>query len=546
MTTDWKQICKTHQEKINSKIPKEWLLSEWPKPITPPYNVISSIEAALTPREIELTTKYSATELAEQLKTGNLSSYELTYAICKRAAIAHQYTNCLCDMMFEEALARAKELDDILKKTGKPVGPMHGLPLSIKDHMTVKGVPSPTAYVAFLDNKEFMDPKEDGVEVRVFRDAGCVFYCKTTNPMGLMVLETVSSLNGRTLNPFNTRLTSGGSSGGECSLIGAGGSLLGITTDIGGSIRVPAAYQGLYALKPSGERWVLTGGVGNHFGMESIKVSIGPAARSWDDLNLFMESFFAAEPWKYIPSMPPMPWKSEIFNEPPKKLKIALFENDGFVTPHPPIIRALHETVKKLKAAGHEVVEWKVPDDMHHKYVAWDKILLPLYWSDGAKEVRQVAEATGEPFFPSMQAMLDEPMKELTIHELWKYQNDKNAYRAKYLKMFVDSGVDAILTPIAAACSYPHDFYPWWGYSAQWNFLDYPCSIVPAGKVDKNIDTKPTDFKPFSDRDQTTFEVYDPELYDGQPIALQIVCKPFEEEKALLVAKEIDNLVNKL
>lgn len=131
--------------------------------------------------------------------------------------------------MFSSALQQARELDEFLETTGQTKGVLHGLPISVKEHIYLKGTPATSGLVAWKDN--IID--EDALIVKIFREAGAVFHVKTTNPQTLMSLETSSNLFGRTTNPYNRNLTSGGSSGGESALLAMRGSVLGIGTDIG-------------------------------------------------------------------------------------------------------------------------------------------------------------------------------------------------------------------------------------------------------------------------------------------------------------------------
>lgn len=167
--------------------------------------------------------------------------------------------------MFTTALATAASLDEYMEEHGVPIGPLHGLPISVKEHLYLKNTPSTSGFVDWAN--DFCESEErEGVCVKVLREAGAVFHVKTTNPQGLMVrtlcvfvshcfsreirspkagrakhladivlqeLETDSNLYGVTTNPLNRNLTPGGSSGGESALIAMHGSILGIGTDIG-------------------------------------------------------------------------------------------------------------------------------------------------------------------------------------------------------------------------------------------------------------------------------------------------------------------------
>ena len=140
-------------------------------------------------------------------------------------------TNCITELLPERALARAKSLDDYYALHRRTVGPLHGLPISVKEHVGMQGLRLNAGVVSFWDTKA----EEDAHILKILWNAGAVFHARTTEPQTLMHLETSSNLYGQTVNPFNRILTSGGSSGGEGALLGLRGSCLGIGTDIGGS-----------------------------------------------------------------------------------------------------------------------------------------------------------------------------------------------------------------------------------------------------------------------------------------------------------------------
>lgn len=325
----------------------EWLLSKSTLKHLP-LNVIDIVPLYLSVREIELTT-LSASELSARIFTRDSTSVEVTRAFCHRAAIAHQLTNCLTEIFFDDALEQAAQLDAILDKTGHPVGPLHGVPVSLKDHYNVKGHFTTAGYISFARNPR---KNKDALVVEILRKSGAVFFCKTNNPQCMMVLETVSNIYGRTLNPQHTMLGAGGSSGGEGALLAMRGSPLGIGSDIGGSVRVPAAFNGLYGFKPSGKRVPTGGWECTYIGQESITAVVGPMGHSIDDLDLFFKIVSDAKPWFKEPMLE-MPWKIADIN-PEKKLRIGVMMWDEVVMPHPYIIRVLNEATGKLKTDGHE------------------------------------------------------------------------------------------------------------------------------------------------------------------------------------------------
>ncbi len=159
-------------------------------------------------------------------------------------------------------------------------------------------------------------------------------------------------MNGRTLNPYNTDLVSGGSSGGEGALNACRGAPVGIATDIGGSIRGPAAFNGLYGIRPTSCRVSYLGnGFTNFTGQAAILSTIGPVGRSLRDIDLIMSVWNDFQPWLYDPVVVAKQWAPVAV---PAKATIGVMYWDEVVMPHPPVQRALRETVAKLTTAGHE------------------------------------------------------------------------------------------------------------------------------------------------------------------------------------------------
>lgn len=166
---------------------------------------------------------HSVRELRQR---SNWYAYGYTY---RTAKLIIAKTNCLSETLFQQAIASSKALDAHFKQTGKPIGPLHGLPISLKDNFNVIGVDSTVGFVSWVGHPAVYN----ATLVDILQDAGAVLYVKTNVPTAMMIAETVNNVFGRTLNPRNRKLTSGGSSGGESALIAFGGSPLGVGTDIG-------------------------------------------------------------------------------------------------------------------------------------------------------------------------------------------------------------------------------------------------------------------------------------------------------------------------
>lgn len=174
-------------------------------------------------------------------------------------------------------------------------------------------------------------------------------------PQTGMALETVSNLWGRTLNPFNAKLGAGGSSGGDGALVAMRGSPIAPSSDIGGSIRVPAAYNGLCGIRPTSLRIPKGGWESTITGQISIRDSSGPVCHSVEDIRLFMEVINAGYPSnRYDVSSVPTPWRH--VSVPQRKIAVGIMNWDHVVMPHPPILRALDRTKQMLIKAGFDGV----------------------------------------------------------------------------------------------------------------------------------------------------------------------------------------------
>lgn len=198
--------------------------------------------------------------------------------------------------------------------------------------------------------------------VRELRSLGAVLYVKTSVPHTMMTGETVNNIVGYTLNARNRLLSSGGSSGGEGALIGARGSPVGFGTDIGGSIRIPGAFNGLFAIRPSSGRMPYEGMANSMDGQNTILSVTGPLAHSVGGLRTVMKALLSQEPWLHDPLVLELPWREEQSAQVSKAvapggggLAFGVIRDDGVVTPYPPVKRAVDIVVKTLEKLGHKV-----------------------------------------------------------------------------------------------------------------------------------------------------------------------------------------------
>jgi amidase len=503
-------------------------------PTSLPKNVITLPEQLFSQRILSITNLPSE-ELITSLAQGQISAVDVTSAFLQRAALSQGLTNCITELLPQRALQRAEELDAHFKEHARPVGPLHGLPISVKEHVGFQGLRCTTGYVSHWD----VIAQEDAHILQVLHSAGAVFHCRTTVPQTMMHLETDSNLYGVTTNPHNTNLTSGGSSGGEGALVALHGSCLGIGSDVGGSIRSPAANCGIYGLKPTAFRLPTDGWGYMMAGADTVETVLGPLSTSLDGLGIFMKAIVDSEPWLTEPALIPMPWRA--YNVPQDRpLRIGVLWHDGVVRPHPPVTRALNLVTERLNETGIEVVEF--PPYLHDE--AW-AILSSLYYPDGGEADSEDISKSGEPWRPlSKWIIKDNPcVKKLTVGELAYWYEEREAYRKEYALHWNKYGIDALLCPVGPGVAPRHKTAKYWSYTSQWNLLDYPGVVFPVCKVDKHIDNWENNDQSLSGHDDDNRKLWDPEEFHGVPVGLQLVGRRFDDEKILGILAHIKERV---
>lgn len=260
--------------------------------------------------------------------------------------------NCLTEIFFDEAIERARALDAERKRNpSAPLKPLHGLPISLKDSFKLEGKDASIGIVSLANNPA----TRNSVLPNVLLSLGAVLYCKTNLGQLMIAGDTDNNLFGRTLNPRNTNMTAGGSSGGEAALVALRGSILGVGTDMGGSVRGPCSATGVYGFKPSAAVLPYAGQQSPIApGIPVVISSAGPVATSMRACRFFLKTVMEAEPWKVDATCLRLPWHGT--NQAEKRLRIGVIFEDGCFTPTPPIRRGIQESCQKLEKAGHEVI----------------------------------------------------------------------------------------------------------------------------------------------------------------------------------------------
>lgn len=223
----------------------------------------------------------SARELARKIKLGEISSLALTEGYIDRIIKLDESINAVPVRTFERAISDAKRADEATAR-GESLGPLHGVPMTIKESYVMAGTPTTWGLEAFRHNVA----GEDGLAVQRFRNAGAHFLGKTNVPANLADFQSYNTIYGTTNNPRDLSRTPGGSSGGSAAAIAAGMSALEAGSDIGGSIRNPAHFNGVFGHKPT---WGVVPQSGHELvaGAPDSDLSVcGPIARDARDLQL--------------------------------------------------------------------------------------------------------------------------------------------------------------------------------------------------------------------------------------------------------------------
>jgi amidase len=353
------------------------------------------------------------------------------------------------------------------------------VPVSLKDTFKVRGYDASIGLAALC----FMPATENSVIVDCLLNAGAVLYCKTNVPQTLMALDSHNNIFGRTVNPLNTAVTAGGSSGGEGALLAMRGSILGVGTDVGGSIRIPAMCEGTFGIKPSWERIPYAGQEGGALPGASkigIPASAGPLAHSMRDLELFFSAVSAQQPWTLDPDVVRSLWSSLTYTG--KKLRIGIVRRDGVIEPHPPIARLLDEVKAKLQTSGIETVEM----DISPLFSRCQSLANALFGVEGGNAMFDLLESFDEPLSPWLTTRLKRkpPMPLPKVQEL---HGKREQLRKEFLEIWrVEKGeIDAFICPVAPHPVPPIDRYNGVSYTSSFVLLDYPAGVVPVRRFVK-------------------------------------------------------------
>jgi len=449
---------------------------------------------------------WSACRIAAEIRAGNLSSREIVDACLERIEQVNPKINAVVQLVTERARKEADALDR-LAASGQFRGPLHGVPITIKDSLDSEGIVSTGGT---MGRKDFI-PQQDAPVVARLRDAGAVLLGKTNTPELTLSAETSNLIYGRTLNPYDQERSPGGSSGGSAAIVACGGAALELGSDTGGSIREPAHLCGITGIKPTSGRTPRSGHIVPYGGgvMDSL-TQIGPMARYVEDLVLALP--IICGPDGRDPAVVPVtigdPAEVDL-----SKLRIAWYADNGILAAADDIQRVVAETARRLQAQRFNI-EQKLLPGMRElvnlstglRESANAGLIMRLLQRYGTQQpgpdLAGYLTADGIASANSLDPALLEAIDEA---------------RSRALGFFAD--YDAILCPPAHALARPHgashgDSFDDWSYITIYNLLGWPGLSVRAGTS-----------------------------ADGLPVGVQVVTAPWREDIALALALKIETLM---
>ena len=381
--------------------------------------------------------------LARAIREKKVSAVEVVRTHLEHIHTVNPRLNAVVFATAESALKEARSADRRNKRTDV-LGPLHGVPFTVKDIFNTAGLPATAGMRIMRTNI----PDHDATAVARLRRAGAILIGKTNCPPGGAGVESWKSMHGGTRNPYDINRSPGGSSSGEAAIIAAGGSPLGLGSDSGGSVRMPAAYCGIAALKPTAGLIPVTGAYGLRGGLSDLRSQVGPMARYVSDLALTLPLLVGPDGVDSGVVPVPLPKRSPQL----PGLKVAWYADDGMARPTKEVAAAVRAAARALADQGCTVTEERLPQLTE----AWQVTLGYWGWR---------------------------PMSQERLLRRW------DAFRSAVLRFM--SRFDLVLSPVApdiaplykAKITGDHMF----SYTVPFSLSGNPCVVVRAGTSPENM-----------------------------------------------------------
>jgi len=455
-----------------------------------------------------------AVVMAQQIREKKISPVELADAHLAKIERLNPKLNAFVHLDAERVRREARAAEAAVTK-GKSVGPLHGVPISIKSSLEVAGLRCESG----TRLRSGFVPAQDAPLVRRLRHAGAIVLGVTNTPEFLMAWETDNLLYGRTNSPWDLDRTPGGSSGGEAAAIAAGMSAGGVGSDGGGSIRVPAHFSGICGLKPTPGRIPSTGHFPASAGPFALIGVVGPMARTVADLKALFEVMQGPDDGDACGAPVPLRWPGE---REIKNLRVGYFADDGRTPVTAETRAAIQNAAEALRGAGFQVKPFR-PHGLDEARELWKKFFVKV----AGMLIRPMFRGREHDLSPALRQFLEWSAAEpdLNGESLLDAWIRCDVIRANFLRQTREHPI--LLCPAAAIPAFRHGAREWqidgtavnyldaWSYTEWFNLLGNPAVVVPVSHS-----------------------------AEGLPIGVQIVGRPWEEEHLLAVAAALERESN--
>jgi amidase len=454
----------------------------------------------------------SAKRLAQMIRDKQMSATELTRAYIDRINHVNPKLNAVVQMCFERAMAEARDLD-AMQAQGRLKGPLHGLPMTIKDSIDTEGVISTGGTVGRMNYV----PAKDATVVARLRAAGAILLGKTNTPEFTLarggvtgIATTANLIYGITRNPYDLTRSTSGSSGGAGAIVAAGGSAFDIGSDWGGSIRGPSHNNGVTGIKPTMGCVPRTGHIVDFGGVYDSWQQLGPIARRVEDLAFILPVI--AGPDFRDAAIIPMPWKDPS-NVQLAKLRVAFYADNGVAETSPETKDTVRRVAAFFSDAGCDVQEDLPKDAM----MMMEEIRLKLEGADAGAYLQRLSAKWGTKTMAP--ALTDRffRLEQIAMPEFTQLLEQQDAARSKLLQWI--KNYDLVISPSGGKPAQPIDDVPKYtppkpaaDYTRIHNSTGWPAVVVRAGTSPEKL-----------------------------PIGVQIVAQPWREDVALAASAFVES-----
>lgn len=498
-----------------------------------------------------------ACELAAAIRRGDCTSLEATEAHLERMAQVEPSLNAMADILAEPARAAARAADDAARQ-GHWLGPLHGLPMTIKEQYRLRGTVACLGLARFAQRVD----TEDGPLVRRLRERGAVFLGKTNVMQTLAGWESDNHVYGRTCNPWDPTRSPGGSSGGEAAIIAARGSPLGLGGDIGGSIRVPAHCCGIQGFRPTAGRFTVLDTPPDTWdsGMEAIVPQPGPMARHVDDLELLLGAMSSDAPAPDHWDAPPIRWQDSRAID-PTRLRVGVFSDNRYFRPSPAITRAVDAAEAVLARAGVTVVRIDPPPveeavDLFVRIMSASGgagfaaglgrerpvrgLRMTVLGSRAPRWIRPFASAALGLAGQRYLAPLIRAGGARSTARYWKLLEARRSLQCDVARRLAAEGLDALVCPPFGVVATPHglteNLLPAASYAFLFNVLGMPAGVVAATRVRPGEETRGRPGGDLVERAAARTEAGSV----GMPVGVQVAAPHWRDETAIALMRVLE------